>query len=250
MTHLAKLVVLVALAALTAACGDDGSGGSSDQGPDTASSPSPAEAVATDVAGCAPDSAAVKGARQVAEADVNGDGTPEEVRLTGAGAECSGVLFAEVGEGFVWGKIPPGTPPLRTAFGVRLGEGSDLLVTRQEHPRGGFQVRVFARSGEELVELEREGGESLVPFVATDVLEHPVSIDCDRGALVVTEAVAHDPAGVRAAWDVRLTAYEVVDGEVRAQRTVEVAENLGDAQLATLHPELGGHRMFASCGKR
>lgn len=247
MAHLSRLAVLVALVALAAACGDDGSGGSADRA-DAASTPQ--EAVATDVAGCAPDSAAVTGARQVAEADLDGDGTPEEVRLTAAGDECSNVLFAEVGDGFVWGRVPAGTPPLRTAFGVQLGEGSDLLVTRQEHPRGGFQVRVMARSGERLVELEREGGEPLVPFVATDVLEHPVSLSCDGDALVLTEAVAHEPPGVRAAWDVRRTTYVVADGGARAQGTEEVADNVGDGQLEKDYPELAAHQMFAGCEKR
>ncbi len=253
MTRLSRVIALVALAALAGACGDDGSSGSSDERPAATSSSTPAEpaeAVAADVAGCAPDSAAVTGAREIAEADLDGDGTTEEVRLTGAGAECSGVLFAKVGDGFVWGKVPAGTPPLRTAFGVRLGEGSDLLVTRQEHPRGGFQVRLLARSGEQLVELEREGGETLVPFVATDVLEHPLSVDCDGDALVLTEAVAHEPPGVRAAWDVRRTTYEVVDGKARARGTEEVADNVGDAQLEKKFPELGAHTMFASCEKR
>jgi hypothetical protein len=77
-----------------------------------------------------------------------------------------------------------------------------------------------------------------------------VNIDCDRGALAVSEAVAHDPAGVRAAWDVQLTSYEVADGEAQAQRTVELATGLTDAQLEQLHPELGGQRMFAGCEKR
>jgi hypothetical protein len=251
MAHLSELAVLVTLAALAGACGDDGSAGSSAEGADrAASSPSAAAEVAGDVAGCAPDSAAVTAARRVAEADLDGDGTPEEVRLTTTGSECSGVLFAEVGDGFVWGRVPPGGPPVRASFGVGLGEGSDLLVTRQEHPRGGFQVRVLARSGDRLVELEREGGETLVPFVATDVLEHPVTIDCERGALVVTEAVAHEPPGVRATWDVRRTTYEVADGEARAQGTEEIADNVGDAQLEKDFPELGARTMFAGCERR
>jgi len=241
------LAVVVALAG----CGDAGSGNASTGksgsggGVDT---PEPA-AVSRSVSGCAAGSSALSGARVVAEADLDADGSTEEVRLTSAGTDCPNALFAEVADGFVWGSLPAAAPPLRTAFGVRLGEGSDLVVTRQEHPRGGFQMRVFARAGARLVELDRDNGESLVPFVATDVQEHPVSVDCDQDALVVTEAVAHDPPGVMAAWDVRRSTFTVADGKAAAQGSEEVADNLQAGQLERDFPELVDHAMFASCEK-
>ena len=51
-----------------------------------------------------------------------------------------------------------------------------------EHPRGGYQLRVYAADGEALTELEVDG-QPLVPFVATDVAGAPVSVDCgDEGS--------------------------------------------------------------------
>ena len=126
------------------------------------------------------------------------------------------------------------------------GRKGELLVTRQDHPRGGFQLRVYAAGDGKLVELEADG-HSLVPFVALDVQEHPLSIDCTNGGVVITEAVAHEPPGVMFAWDIRRTPY-VVDGtEVTAGKTEEIADNVLPGQLDAKYPDLVKYAAFKSC---
>ena len=124
------------------------------------------------------------------------------------------MVFAKVGEGFVHAQLPVGGPPVTKAFAVAVpGREGALLVTRQDHPRGGFQLSVYAAGPDGLVELKTDG-HPIVPFVALDVQEHPLSVDCTDGGVVLTEAVAHKPAGVTAAWDIQRTTYAVDGGEV------------------------------------
>ena len=199
------------------------------------------------VGGCAADSQEVTGAKAVAGVDLDGDGQTEAVKLTADGGKCPGLLFAKQGDGYVVTKAAVPAPPVASAFGVALpGQDAQLLVTRQEHPRGGFQLRVYAAHDGELVEL-KHGGETLFPFVATDVEEHPASIDCADNGIVVTEAVPHQPVGVVAAWDVQRTTYTLEDGKVTAGPTDEVADNVLPKQLAGKYPDLVEHAAFASC---
>ncbi|MCW2849744.1 MAG: hypothetical protein JWR90_3718 [Marmoricola sp.] len=142
---------------------------------------------------------------------------------------------------------PSGEPSVSSASTITVpGLPDQLLVTRQEHPRGGFQLRVFAPKGGAWTELEVDG-RPLVPFVATDVQEHPLSIDCTDGGFVVTEAVAHQPAGVAFAWDVRRTTYAVDGTQVTAGQPVEVADNVLPKQLSTTYADLVKHTAFAGC---
>ena len=120
------------------------------------------------------------------------------------------------------------------------------MVTRQDHPRGGFQTRVFAVAGDGLAQLEVEG-RPLVPFVATDVQEHPVSIDCGDNLVTVTEAVAHEPAGVMFAWDIKQTTYALQGVTVTKEPTTEIADNVLPAQLKQRYPELEKNAVFPSC---
>ena len=115
------------------------------------------------------------------------------------------------------------------------GREGALLVTRQDHPRGGFQLRLYAAGPDELVELKTDDG-PLVPFVAPDVQERPLSVDCADGGVVLTEAVAHKPPGVIFAWDIQRTTYAVEGGEVTAGETEEIADNVLPAQLRRSTP--------------
>ena len=56
------------------------------------------------------------------------------------------------------------------------GLSGPLVVTRQDHPRGGYQVRVFGADGTAFKELQVDG-RPLVPFIATDVQEQCASLD-------------------------------------------------------------------------
>jgi hypothetical protein len=140
-----------------------------------------------------------------------------------------------------------GQPPVSSTFRITVpGLPSPLLVTEQKHPRGGFQLRVFAPEKGTWTELEVDG-HPLVPFIALDVKEHPLSIDCEDGGVVVTEAVPHEPHGVVFAWDVRRTSYAVDGAEVTAGTADEVADNVLPRQLEAKYPDLVRHTMFESC---
>jgi hypothetical protein len=183
--------------------------------------------------------------KAIAQADVDGDGTPETIDLlTTAEGDCPDSLSA--GRGPV-AELRAGEPPIGSAYAVTVpGREGQLVVTRQDHPRGGFQLRVYAGGEGGLAELEVDD-QSLLPFVALDVQEHPWSIDCGDGGLVFTEAVAHEPRGVAAAWDVKRTTYAVDGTGVTAGPTQEVADNVLPGQLDAKYPDLVKHTAFASC---
>ena len=105
----------------------------------------------TAVGKCAADSVVVKEARTVASADVDGDGKLDSVKLTGSSGACPYRLFAKVSDGFVSAGVPTVTGAVMNVFGVTL-EGHDgaLLVTRQDDPRGGYELHIFARDGARL----------------------------------------------------------------------------------------------------
>lgn len=248
-TPLARLGAVGLLAAL-AACGSPaqdgaaGSGTGSEGGSPSASASAPPRTVG----GCAPDDPALRGATRLTRADLDGDGSAEQVRLTAADAAvCPSVIFARAGAGYLSAEAPDG-PPVVAASAARLpGRDADLLVTEQRHPRGGTQTRLWAATPEGLAELQDPDGNAVVPFRATDTPPAPVAVTCTEDGLAVTEAVAHEPAGVMFTWDVRRTTYAVADG--RAERTGrrEVADNVLPAQLRARFPELARSEVLAGC---
>jgi hypothetical protein len=191
------------------------------------------------------DSAEVTEAKTLTSADLDGDGTAEAVKLTKVAGECPSTMFAKLGDGYVASTVPA-EPQVTSAFGVDPGSGGNLVVTKADHPRGGYQLRVYAASTDELVELKADG-QSLLPFVATDVQEHPWSIDCSDNGLVFTEAVAHEPVGIAAAWDIKQTTYTLDGTTVTAGPTKEVADNVLPPDLSQKYPELVKHSAFESC---
>ena len=196
---------------------------------------------------CPVDAPAVVSARTVATVDLSGDGHPDPVKLTALEGDCPGLLFARQGRGFVSAQLPIGGPPVSAAYGVTVpGRDGALLVTREDHPRGGFQLRVYAVGDDGLAELKVDG-HSLVPFVVLDVQEHPLSVDCGDGGVVVTEATAHRPAGVAFAWDVTRTSYAVKGNAVTAAPPEKVEANVLPARLKAKYPQLLAHSAFAGC---
>ena len=208
---------------------------------------SPSSSASSSVGGCAASDAAQSRAQIIAKVDLDGDGTSNDVGLTGPDDACPSLLSVVVAGGDVSTSLSADQPPVRTAFGVDVpGRTGELLVTRQDHPRGGFQLRVYAAGDGKLVELEVDG-HSLVPFVALDVQEHPLSVDCTNGGVVITEAVAHEPPGVMFTWDVRRTPYAVEGTGVTAGRTEEIADNVLPGQLDVKYPDLVTYAAFKSC---
>ena len=200
------------------------------------------------LAGCtqAQSKAAARHAGAVpAEVDLDGDGSPDKVRLTRADAAVPGRALHD-GEGPAATRRRCATPLAWTsASATRVslpGREGDLLALRAEHPRGGFQVQVYAFD-DALGEVTTDG-QPVVPFVATDTTGGYLSVTCADGELVVRQAVAHEPPGIVFAWDVRETRY-AVDG-LRATRgaTTEVADNILDQQLGAEFPDVKHRRMF------
>jgi hypothetical protein len=234
-----KRAALVAVLLVLAGCGSTGNGhaekkAGQDQRQGSAM-----------VGDCSATSDQVTGARTMVSADLDGDGTPEAVKLTQPGGDCSTTLFAELGEGYVATTIAA-DPPVSSSFAVDPGSGGQLVVTKAPHPRGGYQLRVYAADTDELVELKSDG-QALLPFVALDVEEHPWSIDCSSDGLVFTEAVAHEPVGVAAAWDIKQTTYTLDGTTLTKGATKEIADNVLPQNLDAKYPDLARHSAFKSC---
>lgn len=238
--------VLAAVALVLTGCGSV-EPGNNDAGASSGAATAPdREAEGAPEVSCAPDSAAVSAAAAIGKADVDGDGTADRVRATGPGGTCGDLLVANVGDRLLTSPLPDG-PPVTGAYAVDLpGRDGQLLVTRADHPRGGYQLRVYAADADDLVELRPEG-QPLVPFLATDVEENPFSVDCAPDGLVLTRAVAHEPVGVIPAWDVQRTVYTVDGSSVTAGPTREIADNVLPAQLSRRYPALVAHSAFADC---
>jgi hypothetical protein len=202
---------------------------------------------AANVGPCPADSPAIAKARALVRADLDGDGRAEAVRLTADDTECPRLVFAEVGQRYLATRLPKAGPEAVRAFAVELpGHEGDVVVTRQGHPRGGFQLRLFVAGTDDLVEL-KDGSGPLVPFVALDVDEHPFSVDCTDGGVELVEAVAHEPPGIIFTWDIRRTTYAVTGTEVARKTSREIADNVLPGHLPSRYPALVEHRAFESC---
>jgi len=241
------LALLVLALVLLAGCGssEQAKGGSA---ADTSGSADSTPSARASVDRCEQSGDGFVTTENLATFDVNGDGAGDRVGLvkpTRAGCPPA-VAVDGVGSG-VSAEIAAGEPPVRSAFGVVVpGRQGALVVTKQVHPRGGFQLRVFAFDNGVLVELKTDD-HPLVPFVALDVQERPLSIDCTDGGVVFTEAVAHKPAGVVFAWDIQRTTYAVEGNAVTVGETEEIADNVLPAQLKAKYPDLVDYSAFKSC---
>ena len=249
MRLLARWGMPLAVLLLVAGCGStDPSSGGKDAGAKSTDTKNTGEAERTSKVGeCPVDSPALVSARIIATVDLDGDGQGDSVRLTAADGDCPNLLFAQQHKSYVAARLPVGEPPLTTGFAVYVpGRTGALLVTRQDHPRGGFQLRLYAAGEGRLAEL-KVGSRSLVPFVALDVQEHPLSIDCTDGGVVLTEAVPQETRGAGFAWDIKRTSYAVDGTEVTAGETQEIADNVPPGQLDAKYEDLVQHTAFKSC---
>lgn len=234
-------VSLAVLGLVVSGCGNDD--------PYTKPTPSVSKSAASERVGdCPATSPALRNAKVVASVDLDGDQQVDQVKLTGGDGPCPNLVFADTAKGMLAAQVPTDGPPVTTVEGFALGaDKPQLLVTRQDHPRGGFQVRLWSSDGSQLRELTDSEGHSLLPFVATDVKENPVSVDCAGSDLVVTEAEPHKPSGVMFTWDVRRTTYRVDAGRAVVSKSEKVADNVLPDQLQRKFPELAGQQFFKSC---
>lgn len=222
--------------ALVAGCGDDGSDGLG-----VSSGPSTERGAA-----CA-DSSALDSARTVATVDLDGDGGRERVLLTAPGGDCGDLLFAEI-QDTPHGLDTPGLAPMEDATrAIRLpGRKRELLLVEQARTGGGYQPRLFGYAAGGLAEL-LEGGEPVLPFVATDATVIPYAVECAEKGFVMDRAVAHRPRGSTFAWDVQRTVYRVKGTTVTHGKSHETAGSVLPERLGEQYPELARHDLFTDC---
>jgi hypothetical protein len=128
--------------------------------------------------------------------------------------------------------------------------GSDrpVVLTREDHPRGGYQLHLYVELPGGPHELTDVHHNPVIPFVATDTRPGtPVSADCTKDGFAVTEAQPTKPAGVMFAWDVHRTSYSVSGDQAVPLREVTLATSVPDEQLRRDMPELFSRSMFTHC---
>ena len=195
-----------------------------------------AECLSTDQVGSSP---------FLVRVNLDGSDDPLPVHYSGDDGRCARVLFARMA-GDRYGVELDGDLPLDSTAAIAVpGRGTELLLVRQNHPRGGFQIRLFGYAGGRFAELEVDGN-PVLPFVATDV-PAPISARCALRGFEVSTAVAHQPIGIVPAWDVFTTSYTLDGVKATASAPVEVADNVLDGQLARRYPDLVQHRMLENC---
>lgn len=181
-------------------------------------------------------------------ADVDGDGAPDNVQYLAGSGDCARVLFARADAKRRGVKVTGDAPvESRDADAVAIpGRKGALVLLVQLHPRGGFQARLFGYAHGSLEELTVHG-EPVFPFVATDVLSHPIAARCVEGGFEVTEGRAHEPIGVVPAWDVFRTTYRVDGNTVTKGATTEVADNVLEKDFRATYAELVRGALFENC---
>lgn len=228
------LAVVVVLPFLLAGCGD--AAPVIDEGHGQFASPSPT--------GCPHDARAVP----LVRADLDGDGAPDQVDFEPPGGACPGGLTTSV-PGLRWAPTVDwdASGAAHDAAVVLVpGRTGDLVLLREQHPRGGFQAHLYRYADGHLAELTVQG-RPVFPFVATDVLTDPISARCTDGGFEVVHAQRHQPVGIVAAWDVFRTTYTVDGNTVRPGPTTKVADNVLEKDFATAYAGLVRYALFENC---
>lgn len=120
-----------------------------------------------------------------------------------------------------------------------------LLLSGEDHPRGGFQPYLVGAAGGAL-ELVTFRGEPLLPFVATDVGEAPSSAACNKaGGIDLVTAEVTGPVGITPTWDVTTTSFEL-DGNEASPVAQDTEEDVTDETLREARPELFSPELLLS----
>lgn len=200
--------------------------------------------------GCPADAPAVRRARALVRADLDGDGHTETVKVTGPGrGPCADALVAAVDGRTVGVSLRETGVDAPTAAAVAPTPGGRQLVFVRGNtvPRGGFQPHLVALAGGRLQEVTDQGN-PLLPFVASDGGGEPVTADCaPGGGVAVVSATVHEPPGIVLAWDVRRTTYALHGADAEKTSSAAVARAVADPTLRRQMPELFGPRFFSGC---
>jgi hypothetical protein len=185
---------------------------------------------------------------QVLRVDLDGDGATDPVSYVPRTPTCVPLVLANVGgrEGAV--PLDDDLPVVPAhSFAITIpGRVGQVAVLQQEHPRGGFRTLLLGWSGGAVSTFDVDGA-PVFPFVATDAPSTPLSASCTTQGFEITEARAHTPIGVLAAWDVYRTPYTVNGNTVTRGASTEIADNVLDRDLAKTYSDLVHHRLFTNC---
>ena len=232
--RLLLLPVLVVVLAGPAACGSAG------RAPASPATP-------TIAGGCSVRSAAVRHARALVRADLDGDGRPDLLSLTAGTGPCRNTRVARIGHhdaSLALGRTRLATGSVTL---VEVPGRRGLLVVAREPRRHGFQPHLFAYAAGRLGELRDRNGSPVVPFVGAGAAATPVTAGCARRGIVVEQAVLHRPRGVVVTWDVRRTTYAVSGTRVVGRQATRVADNVLPPRLRQRRPDLVHHVLFRNC---
>ena len=222
------------LATSVSSCGETGS---------VPPSPPPKNAVTST---CSASDPGVKTARTFARADLDGDGKVETVSFTGTTGKCPLTLFVRLSDRYT--AVPTQAHLSSRPLTVQLpGRRGALLMAKEFHPRGGYQVHLYGMDEHQNLGELLTDGHPVVPFVALDS-ESPVSVGCATKGFTVSEARPTDPPGVMFAWDVFVTAYTVQGTTVTAGAERKVRISVPDKVLKRQRPDLFRSAMFTGCG--
>lgn len=160
--------------------------------------------------------------------------------------------------GSAQGSAPPAASASGTVLHGRLvgrlrldGLAAPLLVTREAHVRGGYQMHAYVGggSGRPSTELLDASGNPVVPFVEGDTRpEAYASVACVARGLQVDVATPTRPSGVLRAWDVVRTTYRVDRSGAHAAGERRVATSVPDRSMHRDWADLVRDRMFVGCG--
>lgn len=198
--------------------------------------------------------ACARGAGEVplARADLDGDGTPDELYYEPPSGPCpDGGLSSSVRDQR-WGPLVDwdASGAARDAVVLHVpGRTGDLVLLRETHPRGGFQAHLYGYAGGHLDELTVQG-RPVFPFVATDVLTDPLSARCTDAGFEVLHGRRHQPVGIVAAWDVYRTTYTVEGNTLHVGPTTKVADNVLDRDVTRKYHALVTYDLFGDCRVR
>lgn len=198
--------------------------------------------------GCRADDPALDKAAVVAEADIDGDGTKNEIAHVApdAGSPCGDALFTTFDGEPAATALPAGLGAVSVL--QLVGTPRQLLAVRGEpHPRGGYELTVYGGADGRIDEVLADG-RSLVGFVATDVGGPPATARCtEDGGVATVAATIHEPPGVVLAWDVRTTTYSLV-GNRAVEESLDVDKAVPDPVLRKQMPEaFDPEAYFADC---